>query len=187
MKNLPYLVLLCLSFFLSPLLSQELGIEASKKENIFTPHQIGLSIGIQKDISATYRKIISTKNIFRSSLNTKLDAEFVDANLTRFQLLVGLSAGIESHIFVSKNINLYYGGEAKISSTIYDYRLNRNIVDLSGLAGLKFRIGKRIALFAETKFGLETLIQSNSQGVLSRTRPSNEFNLGILYTLGKMV
>jgi len=187
MKNAPYLVFFCFFLFFNPLYSQELEIESSKQENIFTPHQIGLSIGINKDVSAAYRKILNTKIIFRSNLNTKLNSTFIDASITGFQLSIELSTGFERHNFVSKKINLYYGAEAKFSTSIYSFRFNRNVVDLAGLAGLKFRLNKRIAIFSEAKFGLETLIQSNTRGILSRTRPSNDFNLGILYTLGKMV
>jgi hypothetical protein len=183
MKNLPYLLLLSLSFFLSPLLSQELGIEITKKEIFINPHQIGLSIGTNKDISMAYRRHLRKSSFLRSNLNAKPEAAYIDATLRAFRLAIGLSIGMETHIPISNKFNLYYGGEAKFSTTIYGYTINRNIINFSGLTGIKFKMNEQVALFTETKFGLDTFISFNSQGVLSQVRPAREINIGLLYRL----
>lgn len=187
MKNLPYLILLCFSVFFTPLFSQELKTESKNQNLYFNPHKIGLSISENKRISAAYRKHIFKKSLFRSNLNTSLNAAFVDANLRTFQLPISLTTGIETHLPVSDKFRLYYGGEAKFSTVIFDFRLNNNSISLAGLTGLNFRAGKKVSIFAETLFGVASSIVFDPRGVFSRVRSLGEINFGLLYKLGKAV
>lgn len=185
MKTIFWLTLLCAFVFSTPIFAQDIKNECEKKPLLLTRHEVGLFIGANKDISAAYRFKIPKKSILRVNLNTKLNAAFIDTSVTNFLVVLNLSAGYERHLTIGDKWNVYFGGETNFATNIYNFSLNNSVITASGLTGIRCQIKPQVGFFAESKFGIDTLLFINQMGFNSRLRPSSEINLGVLYTIGR--